>query len=52
VAGATELPPPGATASLDIGGVGPFVIEGLPTRWGTAEQFGVGRIVESPPLEP
>jgi hypothetical protein len=52
VAGATELPAPGETASLDIGGVGPFVVEGLPTRWGPAEQYGVARIVQSAPLEP
>lgn len=51
-AGTVELPASGERASVDIGGVGPFIVEGTDTRWGPGEQFGLARIVESPPLEP
>ena len=53
VAGATgELPAPGATASVDIAGVGPFVVEGTARRFGLADEYALARIVQSPPLEP
>jgi hypothetical protein len=47
-----ELPAPGTTASLDVGGAGPFVVEGLDRRWGPGDQYRLARIVQLPPLEP
>ena len=35
-----ELPPPGTTASLDVGGDGPFVVEGLDKRRAPATSIG------------
>ena len=53
VAGAAgELPAVGATASVDIAGVGPFVVEGTPKRFGPSDEYALARIVQSPPLEP
>lgn len=50
VAGASDLPV--GTATIDIGGFGPFTIERLPERWGPHGEYGVARILNSPPLEP
>jgi hypothetical protein len=50
VLGGDELPDPGERMTLDIDGSGPFVLEGLPQRWGP-EQGRIARIVESPSLE-
>jgi hypothetical protein len=51
VVGGDELPEGAETASIELDGRGPFVVEGLDRRWGPAQQFRVARIVESPPLE-
>jgi hypothetical protein len=51
VVGGEELPEAGAVASIGLDGRGPFVVEGLPRRWGPEGQFRVARIVESPPLD-
>jgi len=43
---------PAGRTTVDVGGQGPFVIEKLPRRWGPHGEYGVARIVASPPLEP
>jgi hypothetical protein len=52
VARGGDLPPPGDVTNVDIAGSGPFVVETLARRWGPGDEFGVARILESPPLQP
>ena len=49
--GRDELPDPGETAEIDVAGYGPFVVEGLETRWGPDGIYRLARVLESPPLE-
>lgn len=52
VIGGEELPgTAGETASMNLDGRGPFVVEGTGRAWGPEEEFRVARIVEAPPLE-
>ena len=43
---------PSGRTSIEIAGLGPYVIEKLPKRWGPADEYGVARIVSAPALEP
>jgi hypothetical protein len=52
VVGRDELPEAGDVASIDVGGYGPFVVEGLQRRWGPGGTYRLARVVESPPLSP
>ena len=52
VIGIDELPEAGEVASIDVGGYGPFVVEGLDRRWGPEDIYRLARIVESPSLTP
>jgi hypothetical protein len=38
--------------SIDIGGCGPFVVEGTDRRWGTGDAYRLARIVEPPVISP
>ena len=51
VIGGGEIPEPGQRGELYFDGVGPFVVEGLPRRWGLNGEYRLASIVESPSLE-